>query len=219
MSTRIITAALVVALLTGVTFATAPVAADTDTDSVLEGVLGDDDRSLADYASAAAAGFSGASDRALYWIQTSSLGETFDSLAPEETSPAEEAAALETAWNANRGDLESYANARDNWTSDHVVEIVIRGEEATARRYLVATSSNGTVSAEMVESTNQTVTDDVQLCGYAATQAHDELAYFVDEYAEEDEDVDAAYLARIKGRYGDDVETSLYPSAGDCGGD
>ncbi|WP_255149779.1 hypothetical protein [Halorarius halobius] len=215
----------IVVIVTGVTTTAvvAPAAAQTDTeDRILEGVFGDDgETSVSDYARAGWALASGAADRARHWTSKrvpSFLAESVPALAPEETSAVEEASAVTTYYNSHNETLEAYVNERGNFTGNHTVKVTwkLDGEEET--RYVLANESGGDVSTRMVESTNRTADETVTVCGFAAESSYEELQHFVEEYAEPNEDLDASYLARLKGRYGDDVDTSLYPSSGECSG-
>lgn len=223
---QLVSCVLVVALtVTGVTIgATAPVAADSD-DPLLGGVFGDDDEedsSLGDRLSsgfsALGAGFQGLEDRAGYWL-SQTVGSRVPALAGDETTAADQANAVTTYYRANNETLEAYVNQRRNFSGDSTVEITIQLDGETATRYLLANETGGNVSTRIVSSTSRTPDEDLTVCGFAAASAYEELKHFMQEYAEPNKDVDAAYLSRVKGRYSDDVETSLYPSDGDCSED
>lgn len=214
------------AILTGVTFAAAPATAAGDGDSVLSGVFSDDsdneDESLlgAGY-DASMAGLSGGWDRAKYAASQyvpAFVSDTFPSLSPDEKTAAGQADALETYYESNNETLETYVNERENFTDDHTVVVTLHLNGETATRYLLANASNGNVSTTVVSTTDRTPDENLKLCGFAAASAHEELQHFTEEYARPNEDVDTSYLARLKGRYSDDVQTSLYPSGGDCSG-
>lgn len=210
---------LVAASVTGVTaLAASPVAA-ADDDTLLGGVLEgpDDDESRTEWAlggaSVAWSAAKGAQERSSWWFGG------LNPFADEPPGAAEEAKALTTYYNGNNATLEAYANERTNWTADHTVEITILVEDSEATRYLVANASNGNLTdTTMVKTTSRTPDETLTACGYAAEQSQEELEYFIQEYAEPNKDVDTKYLARIKGKYNKDVETSLYPSGGDCEG-
>lgn len=212
---------LAVALLvTGVTFATAPALADGSDEPTLSGVFtgdADGDGSRLERASSAwdsvTAGLGGARARAGFW-----LSENVDVVDGDETTAADQARALTTYYENHNQTLEAYVNARKNFSSDRTVEITIHRNGETATRYLLANASNGNVTTRVVTSTDRIPDEDLAVCGFAAASAYEELTHFTEEYAESNEDVDAAYVARLKSRYGDDVETSLYPSDGDCSG-
>jgi hypothetical protein len=223
--TQLVSVGLALALVvTGVTIGAAPAAADSD-DPVLDGVFSDDDgneTSIADRvasgASALRAGLGGLQDRAGFWV-SQTVGDRVPALAGDQTSAADQASALTTYYRANHETLERYVNARRNFSGDRTVEVTIKlnGEEET--RYLLANESNGNVTTSVVSSTSRTVNEDLTVCGFAAQSSYEELKHFTENYAEPGKDVDASYKARLASRYGDDVETSLYPAGGDCSED
>lgn len=223
---QLLSVALAVALtVTGVTFATAPALADHNADEpLLEGVFSDgggSSSSALDKASsaytAAASTVDGLQARGWYWI-SSNLGDTVPMLAGDDTTASGQAKALTTFYRANNATLETYVNTRENFTKDHTVEVTIHLDGETATRYLLANESGGNVTTSVVTSTSRTADETIELCGFAAASAHGELQHFTEEYAEPNKDVDAAYLARVKSRYGNDVETTLYPGDGSCSG-
>lgn len=208
-------------LVTGVTFAAvAPVAAQEE-GSVLEGVFSDEESTTRQ---AAEAGWSAAKafgDRVSYALSQQvpdSVKESIPALDREETSSAEQASAVTTYYNGHNETLEAYVNSRSNISQDHVVKVTWKLDGETATRYILANSSNDNVSTEMVESTDRTVDETVTVCGYAAASSYEEIKTFHDEYAEPDKDVDAEYLGRLRGRYGKDVDSSLYVTSGECSG-
>lgn len=210
-------ALLVVATVTGVTFATAPAAAQSD-ETVLSGVFdGDSSEQARALGSAVWSGIGASMDRALWatrnsWVGTSVFGENT-------ISASEEADGVASYYNANNATLESWINSRKNVSENHTVEVTLHIGDSSATRYVVANASNGNITrSEMVSSTNRTAAHSVDLCGFAAEQATEELRYFSENYASEEKDVDGAYLGRMKGRYSEDVETTLYNSSGSCGG-
>lgn len=222
MRTISIVSAIVLVAVTGVTVATGTVAADgheTTLGAVLDGP--DEDESTFSWASggtsAVWAGWEGGRDRAEWWVSNNLLPE---SMAPDRPAATDEAEELTTYFNANSGTLEEYASSRKDWTSNQTVEITLHIGNETATRYIVATAQNGNLtSSEMVNSTTRTADHTADLCGYAAEQSKEELKHFVKEYAQPGKDVDTAYKARLKGRYNQDVETTVYPTNGECGGD
>ena len=219
---------LVLALAVG-PLGVSPVAADSHDESGLSAVLDGpaDGESVSAWAAdgvrATWAAASGARDRAGWAIRgyvPTTLSERFPSLAHTPPAATDEARSVTTYYNGRSEVLEAYANARaSNWT-DRTVAITWHLDGETATRYLVVNASEGNVtSSEIVETTNRTTDHTLDLCGFAAEQSQEELEYFVQTYAKPDKDVDTQYLARLKGRYGDDVETTLYPSGGSCGGE
>lgn len=212
-------------VVTGVTIgASSPAVADSH-DPVLGGVFSDDEdgnatvaERVASGAAALGAGLGGLQDRAGFWV-SQTVGDRVPALAGDQTSAADQASALTTYYRANNETLERYVNARNNFSGDRTVEVTIKLNGETATRYLLANESNGNVTTRLVESTSRTVNEDLTVCGFAAQSAYEELKHFTENYAEPGKNVDASYMARLKSRYGDDVETSLYPAGGDCSED
>lgn len=210
-------AVIVVATVTGVTLTTGIATAQDGTQrplgDVIEGPA--EDQSRSEWASngvdALVAGWDGARERALWW-SSSLVGYGDDGV-----TAANEATATTTTWNSHNATLEAYANERRTFDRNETVEITWYVDEEQATRYLLANESGGNVTTRMVESTERTPTHDLDLCGYAAEQSQEELSRFISDFAEPDEDVDASYRSGLGGKYGDDVETSLYSSSGDCG--
>jgi hypothetical protein len=227
-NTRLVVAVALALVVTGVTVgASAPVAADGESSSTLSGVLSPDaDESATEWVGdgfdATIAGAQGAGDRAGWWVANNVVPESVLSTlgvgGNDSVTATEQARATAEVWNRNSATLDRYGNERVNWTTNETVAITWHVDDATATRYLEATVSNGSVTTEMVANTSRNVTETVAVCGYAAEQSDDELAAFVDEYASAGKDVDAAFLAEMKGKYGSDVDTSLYPTSGECGG-
>lgn len=219
-------AAVVVASVTGVTLLATPAAAQTDGDSLLGDVVGEDAPSFMDdpkgWAQTVWSGLDGAGERASYWARSktpSFVSEAFPSLGHDRTA-AEEADAVQTYWNKQNETLLGWANTRKNWSENNTVELVWSLDGETTTKYLEVNATNGNLTrAEIVGSTDRTVDHDLELCGYAAASSRQELEYFVEEIVEPDENVTAADRARLATKYGGHVETSLYPSEGDCRGD
>lgn len=211
----VVTIALAGLIVTGVTFGLAgTVAADSDSTS-LGSVLDDADSTgekIGLGARAIWAGLGGARDRTVHWA-SSKWGDD------EPPSAASRADAVQTYWNNNNESFEQYGNERANWTTDKTVKIMWHINDETSTRYLLANATgDGNVTTRIVDSTSRTPNEDLALCGYAAEQSYSELQEFREEFVEPNEDVSAAYLGRMKGRYDNDVETSLYSSGGDCDG-
>lgn len=204
--------ALALLLVTGVTIGAAPVAADSS-DTALGGVLDSPTDNPGAVLSAVWSGLGGARERTAFWAKNRvGMGD-------DETDAASQASAVTTYWNNHNGTLEAYANERDNYTEDHTVEVVWHLNDETATRYLLVNSTDGNATTKMVQTTTRTPDHDLELCGYAAASSHEEIQTFTEDFAEPNKDVTASYLGRVKGAYGDDVETSLFQSSGDCGGD
>lgn len=198
--------------VTGVTISAPTVAADGG-DTLLGDVFeGDTSDKIGDGFSAVWAGLGGARERAGWRVSNWFGGDP--------STASEEANGLASYYNANNATLEAWANSRKNWTSNHTVKITLHLDDETATRYLVATAEGGNItSSSMVKTTNRTADHSIDLCGYAADQANEELRTFTEEYASKDKDVDADLLGRMRGAYAQDVETTLYDSSGSCGGD
>lgn len=226
---QVICVALAVALsVTGVTFAAAPALADHNTDEpILDGVFSDSSEEDQEESSglekissgwdSISAGLEGARARAGYWIGEKA-GGVVPFLEAEETTAGDQARALTTYYGNHNGTLEAYVNSRENFSQNHTVQVTIHLNDETATRYLLANESGGNVTTRVVKSTDRTPNESLEICGFAAASAYEELKHFTQNYAEPNKDVDTAYKARMKGRYGDDVETSLYPSGGECSG-
>jgi len=221
-------ALIVAAIVTGVTFATAPAAAQSDT-SPLDGILGDDDEagpleSASSYGKSLWSAASGLQDRAGWWIANNAIPDVAANnvawLDNDGPTASEEAASVTSYYNSHNATLEAYANDRGNWSSNETVEIVIHLDGTSETRFLLANASDGNLtSSRMVDSTERTPTHDLEVCGYAAEQAQEELERFTTTYAETGDAVTKSYLAKRSTKYGNDVETSIFPSSGSCGGD
>lgn len=222
----VLMAAVVVASVTGVTLLATPAAAQTDGDSLLGDVVGEDAPSFMDdpkgWAKTALSAGDAASERFGYWARSktpSFVSETFPALGNEKTAQGE-ADAVQSYWNKRNATLLEWANTRKNWSENNTVELVWSLEGETATKYLEVNATNGNLTrAEIVTSTDRTVDHDVELCGYAAASSRQEIERFVEEIAEPDKNVTAADRARLGTKYSGHVETSLYPSEGDCRGD
>jgi hypothetical protein len=169
------------------------------------------------------AGFSyaeGERQRLQWWAFSvpSGLADVLGVSSSSEPTASEKATAVQEVWNANNETLASWANAREDWSSNRTVEVTLFVDGESSTRFVLANASNGSVTTRMVNATSRTPTDDVELCGYAAKRAPTELEAFVEEYAAPNESVTTSYLAELRGKYGQDVETSLYDSSGSCSG-
>lgn len=207
-------------LLTGVTTAAiAPAAAQSDSDDpVLSGAFDSENATVRDVLSGGYAAAKAYGDRIWFDLSGGVAGDAVPFLARDATSAAEQATAVTTYYNEHNETLEEYVNSRKDLSRNSTVEVTWQLDGETATRYVVANSTGSNVTTEMVSSTNRTVDETATVCGFAAASSYEELKHFTEEYAEPDKDVDAAYLGRLKGRYGEDVETSLYPSSGTCDG-
>lgn len=215
--------ALVVLLsVTGVTLTPGTAIAQESGDSSgLEGVLADSGESRLSL-DAIVSGIGGAQDRAYWWFQKNAIPEfvkeRYPSLSPDLPTATEEAESLSSYYNEHNATIEAYVNDRRDVSENHTVEITLHFDGETETRYLEVNSTNNSITnTKMVKTTNRSVDHTADLCHFAAESATEELRYFVENYAEPDKDVSTGYLGRLKGRYNKDVETTLYPSNGECG--
>lgn len=209
-------AVLAVLLVTGVTLAPAA-AAQSSGDGLLTEAFGiqdeDADGFTADDGLAAGwSAFQGGLERLPWWVSSKT------GLVEPQQPAAAEAVDATRVYNANNQTLLSYVNNRSSLSDQTYVEHVtwhIQGERAS--RYAVTNISNGSIqSTTMVSDTSKTVDGESHLCGFAAEQSAEELEWFIDNYASQDKDVPQKELARLKGKYGEDVSTSVFPSSGEC---
>jgi hypothetical protein len=209
--------------VTGVTVAASTAAAGQQSESALEGVLdgpAENESTAAWTMTGVRTTLSFAEGQRLRLQSglTSLPAPALEALGLESDEPtaSEKASAVASVWAEHNETLESYASSRQNWTDDRTVEITWIVDDETATQYLLANATDGSVSTRMVNETSRTPTDDVVLCGDAAENSPDELETFVSKFAQPNEDVTKPYLAKLRGRYGGDVETSLLPSSGSC---
>jgi len=218
----VVAVALAVVVLMGVTPTTAGAAALNDTSPAERLFMEDEDGLLPDVdLSAAIAAVDGVQDRVTLqyapdWILDRLDVQRGDSNA---TAAAENATAV---YNAHNASFETWVNNRTNAsTSQDVVEISWHVEGEAATRYLAATVENGTYTdSAMVASTNRSTDETVSLCGLAARRSATELEQFHDRFAGPGENTTSDYLAKLGGRYGADVSSSILSSgSGTCNGD
>jgi hypothetical protein len=208
--------ALAVLVVTGVTFGAAPAAAQSD-DPALGDVFSGDDMTRTEQAKAIWSGISASADRAGYWLTQNAPGPVRNLAGSTAPDPTAKADAVTGYYNSNNASIERWTSSRTNVSDNRTIEVAWHIGDETATRYVLVNASNGSISSSrMVASTNRTVGETVDLCGYAVEKSPSELERFVTDYAEPGEDVDASYLGRMKGAYGDDVETTLINSGGDC---
>lgn len=224
--TRAAVAVLLAALvLSGVTSGAAGAQA-TDSDTPFADLLDDEDDGLAavDVPSlgAAWAAVNGAMDRTVAGIAgyapdwlAATLGVDDDDATADDL--AADAAAF---YNERNASFEAWINARTNASTSHdVVRITWEVGDESAERYLVATVTDGNyTNTNMTATTSRTIDDSVTVCGYAARESVAELKQFHEEVVEPGADVTDAYQARLAGAYSEDVESTLLPTNGDCGG-
>lgn len=128
---------------------------------------------------------------------------------------------FQETFNENNTTLEDYASERVDATEKYDVyrlEFHDRdGNEVT--RYLVSNGSDGEFSnARVVDQStfddlNRSVDYTIEADWYVSRNAADELATFVDEYAEPNKNVTTTYYAKKKAQYGDGLESDLWGDA------
>lgn len=192
--TAVLIALLLAAALVGAAVAPAAATHDgADEDGGLSDALSADDGG---YLSAAANWASGFTARVSHAIS-----------GPEHTATESRDAMVE-AFNEHNDSLVADANDRDVHEGDVArVDCTLEGETATA--YIVAdyNSSTGQYdSAQAVTSTERSVDHDIVLSSNACDNAADEIETFHDTFAATGDDVSAAYLSRVGGEYGDNIQ-------------
>lgn len=184
---------------------------DTVEDANGNGIKADD--AAARWVDASVAGL----DRLQWSLSRSSLNPF--SKAPENTAE-QEAAAVQTYFNAHNQSLQSYLNNRTSATSEaDTLRVRLTIGEETATRYVTATAADGNYSGLQMSETladGREIDDKLHVCGFAAEQAEEELQHFTEEYAASGEEPSQEYLATMTGKYGADTESTLLPTAGDC---
>lgn len=211
---------IALAVVTGVTVAASSIATGQQTETALDEVLDGPpaNESTAGWAldgvtqgvKTFAAGLEGGRQRVGWWLTHSLPGMDSD------YNASEIAAETTAIWNANNRTLDAYGNDRRDWSENRTVRVTWHVDGETATRYVVANVSNGSVATMMTSTELREPTESVDLCGYAAVNSPDALEHFIDAYAEPGEAVDAAYLARMNGKYAGDVDSTLYATSGDC---
>lgn len=212
-------AAVLLALALGVTLVTGGVAstAAAQDDSEFTSVLGVDGEQGTTIARAA---FFGSLDRFGFWLGQQTPDFVADAMGQTDPPTASgQADAVQSYYNSHNQTFLSYANERKDWSSNRTVKVTWTISEETATRYVVADAANGSLTrTRMVTATNRTVGDEVHLCGYAARQSRAELETFYDKFAEPNKNVTAAYVGKLKGKYNNDVSTTLIQSRNECDG-
>ncbi len=197
---RVLTSVGVVMLLLVASISGGVVAQTEDENSLFEQLTGEDtdDTTLGDRVDAVTATLDGYLERATY--SASSVQATLNG-----TSDAERAQTYATdataVYNANNQTIEEYTNKRVTATVSEwdTIAVEFTVGEATATRYLVSEEQNGEFThSEMVNDTTREVDRTLRLDEYAAESASEELSYFVEEYAAEDENVDASLVSRMQ---------------------
>lgn len=206
-----ITATVVAAsLLIGATLGAAPAVAQAD-GTAFDDVIDTGEENGLDVAKAGYVFLSSSWERGKFWVAENSPLGTVEQTADQEI------ATVANYYNAHNATLEAYVNNRTTLEQNHTIKLSLHIADTTATRYLEADVASGNVtSSRIVTSTDRTVTDRADLCGLAAEQAAEELEAFHDDYAAPGEDVDLEYLAKLRGKYGSDVDTTLVQSGGEC---
>lgn len=191
--TAVLIALLLAATLVGAAVAPATASHAADEGGGLSDALSADDGG---YLSAAANWASGFTSRVSHAIS-----------GPEHTATESRDAMVE-AFNEHNDSLVSYANDRGIHEEEVArVDCTLEGETATA--YIVA-DYNSTAgqydSAQAVTSTDRSVDHDIVLSSNACDNAADEIETFHEEFAATGDDVSAAYLSRVGGEYGDNIQ-------------
>jgi len=134
---------------------------------------------------------------------------------------------LRSELNQESDDLQAYANAQFDASTDHDVFRICTHDqdEGAAMLYLVANASDGTwnntraVTSSEFSQLNRSVDANVSLDWYASRNADEEVDTFVDKFADGDEpkNITRTYRAKKAGQYGESVTTGLLGEApSDC---
>lgn len=213
-------AAVLVLTVTGVTFAPAPAAAQSSDDGFLDGVYEvvedeDGDGIKADDAVARWVEASTAGLERVSWSISKATG-----IGGSDTEPtaARHSAEVQSSFNSYNVSIQQWVNNRTTATEEHdVMELRLSIDGTTATRYVVANVSGGNYTQlRMVNKTNRTVDDTTVVCGFAAERAPEEQTRFIEDYVQTGEDPSQSYLAKMSGKYGPDVESTLLPTRGEC---
>jgi hypothetical protein len=163
------------------------------------------------------AALAGAFDRLLYGLGDRVPEAIQSRLGTESQTAGDLASGTQSLFNRRNATLVEYVNRRTNISENRTMQVTWQYEDETATRYVVTNASDGNVTrARMVTSTDRPVDATATLCGFAARESRAELKRFIDEFAEPGVAVDAAYLDKVSGRYGPNVEASFFPTSGSC---
>ncbi len=189
---RTFTSIAVAALLVFAAVGAGPVAAQES--SVVDDLLDGDDDGFIASAQAYASGF-------LDRVFTEDTGET----------AAEAAQNTQETFNGNNSTIQSWVNNRTSASDAYdVLRFTFEVDGETATVYLTSNATaDGYRNATMVDSTSRTVDESCTLESHAAQQADTELAAFVDDYAEPNNNVSRSYLAGLAGSYGGSVDCTF----------
>jgi len=206
-------AVVAVVVLATVAGATAPVAADDHDESVFDTLFGDDDTDDSGMFSTFKAAVSGFIDRNRAAARAALTGGELAGTSADN---------LESVWNENTTVLLTWANERSTATTEaDVLKLRIKGaQDSAVTRYVIADANETTGDYEavgMVDSIDDmdlSVDEGCTLEGHAARNADAELAQFITEYAEPNEDVTQPYLAELGSEYAGDVDCTFSLTGG-----
>lgn len=146
------------------------------------------------------------------WIAeaTSGASRTYAAYLGDEANASSYASDFETEFNENNASLEAFASERLTADTNHDVFVLYfhDREEGNVSRYVVSDVENGSWTNARVltksefDATNRTADQWVSLDWYQSRNADDELAEFVDEHAEPNEDLSTTDKAGYLAKYG-----------------
>ncbi len=155
------------------------------------------------------------------WIAgaTSGISRTIAAYTGDENDAGAYAEDFETEFNENNESLEAFASERLTADTNHDVFVLHFSdrEDGNVSRYVVSDVENGSWTNARVltpsefETTNRTADQWISLDWYQSRNAGDELAEFVDDHAEPNEDLSAADKASYLAKYGA-PESSMWNS-------
>lgn len=184
------------------------VAAQEDEGGFFDGLISDDDDQ-------------GILEEAGVWIAgaTSGVSRTYAAYMGDEANASTYASDFETEFNANNESIEAFANERLTADTNHDVFVVYfhDREDGNVSRYVVSDVENGSWTNARVltqsefEATNRTADQWVALDWYQSRGADEELAEFVEDHAEPNEDLSTGDRAALLAKYGA-PESSMWNS-------
>lgn len=175
-------------------------------------------------ATAAAPGVAAADESSVFDRVTDAVGTFYEALfgavrgeiarkfgEPADRDAAQAADDLQAEYNASSDTLEAWVNARtEATTAENVLELELDIDDGETTIYLVADVNDSDYeNSSIVDSTDREVDERCELEDAAARNAADELETFVDEFAEDDEDVSTAFLSRLERQYRGLVDCSF----------
>lgn len=189
-------------------------AADTSDDDETDWLfgIGDDDVTISDRIDATKSAVLGIVDRVKYEVSTRTA--TVNPLVDEDDTPSvtELADEFENVFNLNNETLAEYVNVRADRHDINAIDyenesihIEFEFEDEVDDRYIIAdVDDDGNFENIRIvadEPDSHEVAHALKLEGYAAYNAADELDRFVDEYAEDGNDIDRTIVNRIVQQY------------------